>query len=441
MTATATDLRLPPGPAERHTLNADPASLAVMTRLAAEYGDLSCVWSADRPHPSLFLNDPDHIRQVLVGNYENYVKGVGFERVRMLMGNGIITSDGEHWRRQRTLIQPGFTRGSVARLSGRVLDHNLELVESWRGLADRGETLNVTTAMSHYGLEVILRAIFSVDLPRLVAGANPFAFLAQDPTRDIRTVLKVRELGRVIHDCVVARRASGERPHDFLSLMLDARDRRTGAGMTDGEILDELKTLIVAGHETSAGTLNWCWYLLSHHPEVEQRLLQEIRSALPGAGFSFEQLMGLEYMARVLKETLRLYPPVWLFSRRAVGPDRIGGYDVPAGAHIFISPYLLHRNPRFWEDPERFDPDRFAGPQGEAREKAAFIPFSAGARRCAGEYFAFVEMNMHLALLLPRYRLSCVDQAPMDIDPAINLRSRSGIMMAVAHRPRENPAP
>lgn len=437
MTEAAVHHHLPPGPAERHTLNADPESLAVLTRLTAQYGDLVCVWSKDRPHPSFFLNDPDHVRQVLVGNHGNYVKGVGFERVKMLLGNGIITSDGEFWRRQRTMIQPGFSRGSVARLSENVLACNRGIRDTWRDLAGRGATIDVTRAMSHYGLEVILRSIFSVDLPRLVSGSSPFAFLAEDPTRDIRTVLRVRELGRVILGCIAERRRSGERPYDFLSLMLDARDRKTGAAMTDGEILDELKTLIIAGHETSAGTLNWAWYLLARHPEVERRLLAEIAERLPGPDFGFDEVMALEYMPRVLKETLRLYPPVWLFSRRAVGPDRLGDYDVPAGTHIFISPYLFHRNARLWEDPERFDPERFTGPGAEERERSAFIPFSAGSRRCAGEYFSFVEMQMHLAMLAPLFRLVPVSGEPMGIDPAINLRSQSGIMMTLSHRTRE----
>jgi cytochrome P450 len=437
MTEPAVELHLPPGPAERHTLDADPESLGVLTRLTADHGDIACVWSKDRPHPSLFLNDPEHVRQVLVTNHGNYVKGVGFERVKMLLGNGIITSDGEFWRRQRTMIAPGFTRGSVAKLSEQVHRHALELREAWAGHADRGDVINVTTAMSHFGLEVILRSIFSVDLPRLVRGSSPFAFLAEDPTRDIRTVLKVRELGRVILQAIADRRASGERPYDFLSLYIDARDRRTGAQMTDAEILDELKTLIIAGHETSAGTLNWCWYLLHHHPEVERRLVAEIREKLPREDFTYDEVMALEYMPRVLKETLRLYPPVWLFSRRAVGPDRLGQYDVPAGAHIFISPYLFHRNPRFWRDPERFDPDRFAEPESEEREKSCYIPFSAGSRRCAGEYFSFVEMQVHLAVLARRYHLACTTDEPMGIDPAINLRSRSGIMMKVTRRAPE----
>jgi cytochrome P450 len=333
------------------------------------------------------------------------------------------------------MIAPGFTRSSVARLSGEVHRHALELAEDWQGRADRGETIDVTAATSHFGLEVILRSIFSVDLPRLVRDASPFAFLASDPTRDIRTVLRVRELGRVILKAIADRRASGERPYDFLSLFIDARDRKTGEQMTDAEILDELKTLIIAGHETSAGTLNWCWYLLHHHPEVERRLVGEIRAKLPREDFTYDEVMALEYMPRVLKETLRLYPPVWLFSRRAVAADRLGEFDVPAGSHVFISPYLFHRNPRLWRDPERFDPDRFAEPESEERERNCYIPFSAGSRRCAGEYFSFVEMQMHLAVLARRFQLRCVTDEPMDIDPAINLRSRSGIMMRVSHRP------
>ncbi len=213
MTDAAVHQHLPPGPAARYTLNADPDSLIVLRQLTAQFGELVCVWSGDRQHPSFFLNAPEHIRRVLVGNHGNYVKGVGFERVKMLLGNGIITSDGEFWRRQRTMIQPGFSRTSVARLSENVRAHNLELRHDWRGHADRSEVINVTTAMSHYGLEVILRSIFSLDLPRLVRATSPFAFLAADPTRDIRTVLKVRELSRVILGCIEARRRSGERPY------------------------------------------------------------------------------------------------------------------------------------------------------------------------------------------------------------------------------------
>jgi cytochrome P450 len=293
--------------------------------------------------------------------------------------------------------------------------------------------------MSRLGLEVILRSIFSSDLDRIIGreGANPFAFLAEDPTRDLQTAVRFRNLARVILAVVAERRRSGERPFDFLSLLMDARDRKTGDGMTDKELLDEINTLIIAGHETSAGTLNWCWYLLARHPRVEARLIAELTEQTPGDTFTFDQLMGLDYAACVLKETLRLYPPVWLFSRRALKEDRLGDFVVPAGAHIFIAPYFLHRRPELWPDPERFDPDRFDASRSPPVDRYAFIPFSAGARRCIGEYFSFVEMQMHLALLAPRFALSFGPGEPApaaELEPAVNLRTRHSIHLHIRHR-------
>jgi cytochrome P450 len=426
----------PPGPAERYTLHPDAATLALLTRLTAEYGDVFRVESADRRDPSFVLHDPALIRHVLVTNHTNYVKGVGFERVKLLLGNGIIVSDGDDWRRQRTMIQPGFSRSNVAAHAEPIRAHARELAADWAARAGGPDAvIDLTATMSAFGLQVILRAIFSSDLARLEdqPGGNPFAFLAADPTRDIRTVVRMRELARVVQACIDRRRASGDRPFDFLSALMDARDRRTGAGMTDRELLDEVKTLIVAGHETSAGTLNWAWYRLARHPEVAARLDAEL--ATLGPDFDFEALMALRYLPAVLKETLRLYPPVWLFSRRAVAADRIGDLEIPAGAHVFLSPYLVHRRPQLWPDPERFDPERFLAPDSEERERAAFIPFSAGARRCIGEYFSYVEMQTHLAILFPRFRLGLVDTAPVALDPAINLRTLRSIPMRVAARP------
>jgi cytochrome P450 len=319
---------------------------------------------------------------------------------------------------------------------------NLALREPWAQLADAGQTIDITTAMSRLGLEVILRSIFSSDLDRLLdrEGANPFAFLAEDATRDLQTAVRFRNLARLILGIVAERRRTGERPFDFLSLLMDARDRKSGTGMTNKELLDEVNTLIIAGHETSAGTLNWAWYLLSQHPAVEARVLAELAEATPGDEFTFDQLMGLNYTACVLKETLRLYPPVWLFSRRALKEDRLGEFRVPAGAHVFIAPYFLHRRPELWPDPERFDPDRFDESCSPPVDRYAFIPFSAGARRCIGDYFSFVEMQMHLALLVPRFALrfqpdpSLQTNQAIELDPAVNLRTRHSIHLTIRHR-------
>jgi cytochrome P450 len=207
--------------------------------------------------------------------------------------------------------------------------------------------------------------------------------------------------------------------------------------MTDKELLDEINTLIIAGHETSAGTLNWTWYLLSRHPEVEAHLIAELAAMPSGDEFTFDQLMDLRYAACVLKETLRLYPPVWLFSRRALREDRLGDFRIPAGAHIFIAPYFLHRRPALWPDPERFNPGRFDERHNPPVDRYAFIPFSAGARRCIGEYFSFVEMQMHLALLAPRFALQSepgTAASTVELEPAVNLRTRHSIHLNLRHR-------
>jgi len=436
---------LPRGPVELHTIGPDRQTFDALARWIPEYGELFCVQSKDRRDPSFVVSNPAYIRQILLTNHENYAKGVGFERVKMLLGNGIIVSDGEEWRRQRTMMQPGFSRANVARLAEPMRAMNIALRAPWARLADAGQPIDVTTAMSRLGLEVILRSIFSRDLDRIIdrEGANPFAFLAEDATRDLQTAVRFRNLARVTLGVVGERRESGDRPFDFLSLLMDARDRKSGAGMTDRELLDEINTLIIAGHETSAGTLNWAWYLLARHPDVEARLLAELAAMAPGDEFTFDQLMELRYANQVLKETLRLYPPVWLFSRRALKDDLLGEFRIPAGAHLFIAPYFLHRRPELWPDPERFDPDRFDETRNPPVDRYAFVPFSAGARRCIGEYFSFVEMQMHLALLAPRYALRLAPgdgagPAPAELEPAVNLRTRHSIHLDLWHRNTAN---
>jgi cytochrome P450 len=425
-----------PGPDELHTLGPDAATLERLRDWIPRYGPLFTVRSRDRRDPSLVVTEPGLLKQILLTRHERYAKGVGFERVKMLLGNGIIVSDGEDWRRQRTMMQPGFSRANIARLAEDMRSRNLALRADWSRLAIAGEPVDITAAMSHLGLDIILRAILSEDLDRLCASpaGNPFAFLATDATRDLQTALRFRGLARHLLDIVEDRRRSGRRPFDLLSFMLEARDRRTGEGMTDKELLDEINTLIIAGHETSAGTLNWTWWLLAQNPAWETRILRELATLAPGDDFTFEQLMSLEDTANVLKETLRLYPPVWLFSRRVAETDDLGGHRLAPGTHLFITPYLLHRQPALWPDPERFAPERFDERRSPPVDRFAFIPFSAGARRCIGEYFSFVEMQMHLALLLPHFHLEPLPDQVVDIEPAVNLRTRYPLRMQVIAR-------
>jgi cytochrome P450 len=225
------------------------------------------------------------------------------------------------------------------------------------------------------------------------------------------------------------RRRDGEAGFDFLAMYMAATDKH-GNGFSDEELLDELVTLIVAGYETSAGTLNWAWYLVAGNPEAERRLLDESLRLLPDpSAATQESLADMVYCQSLLEETLRLYPPVWLFTRRSIADDSLGPYDVPDGTDIYLSPYLLHRTEEYWPDPGRFDPDRF-GPDGRYKKgERPFFPFSLGPRRCLGEYFSFLEMKVHLGLLIPRFHMKLRDRQEPELDLGINLRTKNSIYL------------
>ncbi len=437
MTTPAASVRRLPGPLEPIELRADADTLADLLRLQGEYGNIVYL-ETPRGRHVYFVNDPDAIRRILVRDHGKYVKGPGFERVKLLLGNGIFVSDGEHWRRARTMAQPGFTR--------RKLNHLIRLIvrcvearsDAWRRLAERGETLDVTTEMTDFALELILRAIFGRDYDEQIVadGVNPFAFLSEEFSRDINLVVKFRALRDLMLDIIEQRRGREDADgFDFLSVYMGAVDK-TGAPFSDRELLDEIMTLIIAGFETSAGTLNWAWYLIARHPEVERKIVEEARQVFEdNEPLDRERIDRLGYLERVLNETMRLYPPGWIFSRRAIEDASLGDFDVPAGTDIYISPYILHRTAQFWPRPETFDPDRFGRDAFDEDKQAAFIPFSLGPRRCIGEYFAMLEMKIHMALLVPRFHMALATSRPPELDLGINLRSKGGIELTPELRP------
>ncbi|HEX7061670.1 MAG TPA: cytochrome P450 [Woeseiaceae bacterium] len=423
--------RRPPGPDAPVRLGIDPETLAVLEAARREHGEV-VAFRTPGGRPAWFVNDPAEVRQLLVRRHGKYRKGPGFERVKMLLGNGLIVSDGAVWRRARTMIQPAFSRGNVHRLIGLMVERTLARRERWRAVAEAGGTLDVTQETSDFALELILRAIFGADYERriLTEGENPFAFLSRDPVRDLRVVLKMRELRSLMLEIVTARRASSpaDEHYDFLSAYLAARDK-AGNPFSDEELLDELANLIVAGYETSAGTLNWAWYLLAGHPDAQRAVAAEGRAQLAETGRIDEQrVAALTGTQAVLEETLRLYPPVWLFTRRVSEDDALAGFDIPAGADLYLSPYVLHRTETYWPDPERFDPARFA-PAETGKGERAYFPFSLGPRRCLGEYFAFLEMKIHLGILTQEFAMSRTDAQFPVLDLGINLRSRFDILL------------
>ena len=431
---------LAPGPEERYDLDANDESLPVLQALIRQYGNICRVPSRTRPGDGLFIQDPDDIRRVLLTNRTNYVKGAGLERVRVLLGNGLIVSDGELWARQRRLMQPAF-QGNVNRGFAPLVQRvNADLVERWTAHADTGETIDITHELSSVALDIVLRALFSTDFDRLIAaeGASPFDLLTEESKRDLQFAARFRALTRFVRAIIEARRRESRVESDWLSMMMQARDRESGEPMPDRALLDEVMTLIVAGHETTASTLNWTWYLLSQHPEAESALHAAIAEAAQAPADEGqapdEPPTAAGYVEQVLQEALRLYPPVWLFSRRAVEDDTLGGHHVAAGTDIFISPYLLHRSAEHWERPDEFLPERFTPEAAAGRHRFAFLPFSAGPRFCIGAGFAMAEMATHLTMVASRFRLQYVGPVPAEAEFQINLRTRHPLGMRLVSR-------
>ncbi|MCH7537089.1 MAG: cytochrome P450 [Proteobacteria bacterium] len=435
MTSAQFDYRRPPGPQEAVALGIDPETLTTLQDLRREYGNMV---SVTKPNGRLayFVNDAAEVRRILVRRHSKYNKGPGFERVKMLLGNGLIVSDGDVWRRSRTMIQPAFSRQNVHRLMSVMVECCDRLAVRWADLAANGKICNITQESSDFALELILICTFGRDYDtRIMSGDdNPFAFLSRDSTRDLSVVMKVRELRSLLLSIIADRRSSNrEDEFDFLAMYLKARDKQ-GRKFDDRELLDELMTLIVAGFETSANTLNWVWYQIARHPDVEDKLVAEAEQFLPDtAAISAESLGSMHYTQQVLEETLRLYPPVWLFTRRSHAEDELESFDVPEGTDIYLSPYILHRTEHYWPDPDRFDPERFLATDKPKKDRP-FFPFSLGPRRCLGEYFSFLEMKVHLGRLLPQFSLQLQDESQPELELGINLRASKDIFMRPRNR-------
>ncbi len=416
-------------------LGIDSETLATLQELQREFGDMVRI---TKPNGRLayFINDAFEVRRILTRRHSKYHKGPGFERVKMLLGNGLIVSDGDVWRRSRRMIQPAFSRQNVHRLMKVMVECCDRRAMHWAELAANGEHCNITSETSDFALELILISTFSGDYETriMTAGDNPFAFLSRDSTRDLSVVMKVRQLRELLLSIIADRRAGkGSQEFDFLSMYLQATDKE-GRSFSDSELLDELMTLIVAGFETSANTLNWVWYLVAKHPEVEARLIADARQFVPNvSALDSESLGAMQYTQQVLEETLRLYPPVWLFTRRSHELDELDNFDVAPDTDIYLSPFILHRTDHYWPNPEQFEPDRFA-PTDKPKKDRPFFPFSLGPRRCLGEYFSFLEMKVHLGLLLPRFRMQLIDDSQPELELGINLRSSKDIFMKPMER-------
>ncbi len=423
VSAVAERRRSPAGPPVAMDFKADQATFEALPTWFAKYGDIYSIPSKDGSYRSYVISHPKYVRHVLVDNAKNYVKGRGFERVRLLLGNGIFVSDGDVWRSQRKQIQPSFRRNSLQRIGLLVRGCHIRLLERWRDCARRSIAIDVAQETSLLALSVITRATFGEEFENSHR-ENPFSLLADTGERDLRFLSRFRALVPVVRRAIAAHDA--EHGADFLSALIRSQMERN-------RIVDEVLTLMVSGHETTAASLAWVWYLVSENPGVAAALRREVDSSQWLDVPPLDELSDLTYVKRTFLEALRLYPPGWIFSRRALADDDLFGETIPAGSEVILAPYVVHRRPDFWQDPETFDPSRFAD-AGGGGPAGAYFPFSSGPRRCIGEVLAGMTAGTHIASVMRNFVLTRADSCPVRPSAGVNLRPGEPVLIALHDR-------
>jgi cytochrome P450 len=413
---------IPPGPTEKYQRTQE--LLDWMSEQCKRFGN---IYKASIFGTTAYvITNPIHVRHVLVKNWQNYVRGQHVKRIAFLMGNGLVVSEGEFWKRQRRMIQPAFHRKAIGALSNLIVTANSALLKKWEQAAQRKESVNVTRDVSEMILEVVLRSIFGDDYEQI---APHFKIVAEEQARNLEFARAFKSLGKFILQVIAQRRKDNSQATDILGMIMSAKDRESGQGMPDRQVVNEIFTLIVAGHETTATTLNWIWYLISQHPEVEEKLSNELDKLLGSEFPPVDDLPKFVYTEKIMEESMRLYPALWLMTRKALKDDQFGDYFVPAGTEIYISPYFIHRNPELWEEPDRFNPDRFDPDDPVERRRLMLLPFAAGPRNCIGENLARLEMQIHLMIIAKRLRLRYVQTKPLEVEAGVNLRSKYDFIM------------
>jgi cytochrome P450 len=403
----------------------------------------------------ILVNHPDAIRYILQDNNRNYSKHTfAYENLLPIVGKGLLTSDGEDWLSQRRLIQPAFHRQRIQDFSRVMVASADEMVDRWEQERFDQNPFNAAEEMMRLTLQIVGKALFSRDLSKEADSVgHAFNYANDYISRRMRSLFitpgrrqfnaSLQELDRVVQEIIAERRAETgqrqDRSPDLLDMLVEARHEDSHQGMSDRQVRDEVMTLMLAGHETTATSLAWTWYLLAAHPQVEARLHEELDDVLCGRLPSMEDLPRLEYCRWVLQESMRLYPPAWIITRRAEAEDEIGGYRIPAKSMVEMSAYLIHRHPRYWEDPLKFDPERFTPQRSAGRPQYAYMPFGGGPRLCIGRDFAMTEALLVLALVGSRWKLVMEPGQTIVPDPLITLKPKGGIWMRLVARDASSP--
>jgi cytochrome P450 len=402
--------------------------------LTETYGDI--VQYRSSVEPAYLVNHPDYVQHVLQTNGQNYNKNTYLNKyiVESLTGQGLLTSENPLWREQRRLIQPAFHRRSLPAFAGLMTAAACRAVDRLRATPP-GATVDIAREMMRLTLDIVTSALFGYDITgradEVGEAMDTMVSIGKPRHRKVKEAIDL--VDSIVYAIIDDRRAHPQRERDdLLTMLLNAR-YDDGTAMPDKLVRDEVMTLLIAGHETTANTLGWTWYVLAQHPAAVERLEAEV-DTLRGAAPTIEDFPRLVYTDRVIQEAMRLYPSAWSISRRALADDEIGGYHIPAGAIVAMSPYTTHRHPAFWPDPERFDPERFTPERVAARPRFAYFPFGGGARQCIGNHFALMESLIIIPTIVQHFRLHPRWTEPIEGHALVTLRPRGGVPVALERR-------
>ncbi len=421
--------------------------VGLMLRSAREYGDV--VRFHLGPFGVHLLNHPDHVEQVRQSGARNYDKATrSSAKIRAISGDSLLTSNGELWMRQRRLMQPSFHRQRFAGMAAEMIGLTDAMLERWQTHLANGEALDIAAEMMRLTYSIVGKTLLGADVG---GGASAIerametllthtyrswgslvdvpAFLPTPSNLRFRRALKA--VDQIVYRIIAEHRANGGMTNsNLLSILLQVRDKQTGEGLSDSELRNETITFLLAGHETTANALAWTFYLLSQNPDVERQLRVELSTVLSGRSPTVEDLPRLTFTTMVIQEAMRLYPPIWAIERRAIADDVIEGFHIPADSSVVISPYVLHRNEKFWPDAERFDPTRFI------IRPRAYIPFGSGPRFCIGNEFAMMEARLIVPMVMQACHLELAAGYAVELQPSITLRPKNGLRMKVCPVPR-----
>lgn len=441
--------RVPPGPSGvghlRTLWQLGRDRLGMMTSAANTYGDAVRLGPGSRA--LYFFNHPDHAKHVLADNSQNYHKGIGLVHARRALGDGLLTSEGELWRKQRKVIQPVFQARRIAQQAGAVAAEANRLVDRLRARVD-GEPFDLPRELTALTLGVLGRTLLDTDLDEYSSLGHSFEAMQDQAMFELASMSMVpmwvplpkqlrfrrarRDLQSIVDQMVAERqRRGGADDNDALARLIRSTREESDPEVGRQRLRDEMVTLLLAGHETTASTLSWTFYMIDRHPEVRERLRDEAVRVLGDRLPVHEDLHQLTYTSMVVSEVMRLYPPVWMLSRIAQGPDEVGGYPVRAGRDVLICPFTLHRHPEFWAQPQRFDPERFDPANTASRSRYAYLPFGAGPRFCVGNHLGLMEAAFVIAMVTRELRLTVQPGYRVVAEPMLSLRIRGGLPVRV----------